>query len=267
MRSDCIHYCWFGGGPLTEVAERTILSWAEYAPRFEIRRWDEGNFDVSAYAWTRDAYAAGKYAFVSDYARLKILYEYGGVYMDVGSELIRDISDLVAESTPFVAMEEMTLTATPGLIASVGSGDDLIGAVLDAYERLEFSSDPSYLAKHTINQMFTRELESRGFVRKDCLQRVGDWTILPSVTFDPVFGFGGYHVKKETYSIHRSSSSWAEPKFQIKREFQDKWTPLIGRRFAQICGRILGEIRSDGFFGGVRNLAGVALSVVKRRMN
>ena len=83
-----IHYCWFGGGPISEQAERSLESWRRFAPDYEIRRWDESNFDIDECSFAKGAHSAGKWAFVSDYARFKVLYEHGGIYMDVGSELV-----------------------------------------------------------------------------------------------------------------------------------------------------------------------------------
>ena len=85
------HYCWFGGKPLPRSAEKCIASWKKFLPEYEIRRWDESNFDVNAIPYTREAYAAGKYAFVSDYARFWILYHNGGVYFDTDVEVIRNM--------------------------------------------------------------------------------------------------------------------------------------------------------------------------------
>lgn len=261
-----IHYCWFGGGPLSDQARKSIASWEKFAPGFEIIRWDEGNFDIDCSQWTRAAYNAGKYAFVSDYARFKILFEHGGVYMDVGSELVKDITSLVEELTPFSAIEELSLTATTGLIVSVGIHDDVINSVLNSYNALEFNENPSFLLSHTVNVMFSRALESRGFARENRLQSFGDWTVLPSESFDPVFGLGGYHVKKGTYSIHRSSSSWTEPKYRIKAELQRKLAPFVGRRLSQIIGRIVGELRCGGLVGGLKSLSSVAVDVVSRKV-
>lgn len=261
-----IHYCWFGGTPLPRSAEVSIQSWKKYAPGFTVVRWDEHNFDIDCSSWTRAAYNANRFAFVSDYARFKILYEHGGVYMDVGSELIKDISDLVDKSTPFSAIEELSLTVTTGLIVSVDPGNDAIGAVLDAYDKLPFEDSPSFLADHTVNIMFTNEMRKRGYVSENRLQFFDGWTILPSDTFNPVYGFGGYHVKKDTFSIHKSSSSWVEPKYKLKKEIQAKCAPFMGRRLAQIVGRIAGEVKYEGLGEGTKNLILVASTVAKRRL-
>ncbi len=75
-----IHYCWFGGNPLPRSAQKCIDSWRKFFPGYEIKRWDESNYDVNVIPYTRDAYSAKKYAFVSDYARFDVLYREGGLF-------------------------------------------------------------------------------------------------------------------------------------------------------------------------------------------
>lgn len=237
-----IHYCWFGRGHLPEHAQRTLMSWQKFAPGFEIRCCDETVFNVSSCEWTKKAYEAKKYAFVADYARFRMLYDMGGIYMDLGSELVRDITELVETTSPFSAIEELSKTANTGLIVATPPHNPVIATVLSRYESTEFIDDVQFLRNHTVNEFFTAELEKMGFVRENRLQNVGGWTLLPSVTFNPVYGFGGYHVKAETYSIHHYSASWEDMRFQVKGEFVRKFAPYIGRRPAQILGRIKGEL-------------------------
>lgn len=78
-----IHYCWFGGNPLPTDVKRCIESWKKMCPDYEIKRWDESNFDVNAHPFTKAAYEAKAWAFVSDYARLKVVCDNGGIYLDV----------------------------------------------------------------------------------------------------------------------------------------------------------------------------------------
>ena len=92
-----IHYCWFGRNPLPELAQKCIASWKKYLPDYEIKEWNEDNFDVNIIPYTAEAYAAKKYAFVSDYARFWILYKYGGIYFDTDVEVIRPIDDIIAK--------------------------------------------------------------------------------------------------------------------------------------------------------------------------
>ena len=90
-----IHYCWFGGNPLPELAQRCIDSWRKYLPDYEIKEWNESNFNVNIIPYTAEAYQQGKYAFVSDYARFWILYRYGGIYFDTDVEVIRPLDDVL----------------------------------------------------------------------------------------------------------------------------------------------------------------------------
>ena len=85
-----IHYCWFGGNPLPVSAKKCIASWRKFLPDYEIKEWNESNFDVNSIPYTAEAYKAKKYAFVSDYARFYILYKYGGLYFDTDVEVTGD---------------------------------------------------------------------------------------------------------------------------------------------------------------------------------
>lgn len=91
-----IHYCWFGGKPLPDEVKKYMETWKKYCPYYEITEWNESNFDVNQNQYCREAYEAGKWAFVSDYARLKILYDYGGIYMDTDMEVCKPLDSLAS---------------------------------------------------------------------------------------------------------------------------------------------------------------------------
>ena len=114
-----IHYCWFGRNPLPKSALKCIDSWRKFFPDYEIKEWNEDNFDVNIIKYTQDAYNAKKYAFVSDYARIWILYNYGGVYFDTDVEVISPMTDII-EKGPFMGFEinnstENKIAVNPGL--------------------------------------------------------------------------------------------------------------------------------------------------------
>ena len=90
-----IHYCWFGGGTISPENRKCMESWKKYCPDYKIIEWNEQNFEISQNRYAQQAYAAKKYAFVSDYARLAVLYEYGGVYLDTDVELVRPLDELL----------------------------------------------------------------------------------------------------------------------------------------------------------------------------
>mgnify|MGYP001644804644 FL=1 len=99
-----IHYCWFGGHPLPASALKCIESWRKYCPDYEIKEWNESNYDVNKIPYISQAYEVKKYAFVSDYARFDILYQYGGVYFDTDVEVIKPIDEII-EKGAFFGME------------------------------------------------------------------------------------------------------------------------------------------------------------------
>lgn len=106
-----IHYCWFGRNELPEKAKQCIESWKKFCPDCEIREWNEQNFDLNCCDYVREAYQAKKWAFVSDYARFQILYNYGGMYFDTDVEVIRSLDDLQNKG-PYIGFEEGKRTHT-----------------------------------------------------------------------------------------------------------------------------------------------------------
>ena len=90
-----IHYFWFGGSEKSRTIESCIASWKKFFPDFEIKEWNESNFDVRQNKYISQAYDAKKYAFVSDFARFKILHEQGGLYFDTDVEVIRPFYELL----------------------------------------------------------------------------------------------------------------------------------------------------------------------------
>ena len=110
-----IHYCWFGGNPLPEDAKKYIESWRKYCPGYEIKEWNESNFDINCCDYVREAYEAKKWAFVSDYARFYILYQYGGLYFDTDVEMIRPLFSILQKGS-FMGMEvNSPACVAPGL--------------------------------------------------------------------------------------------------------------------------------------------------------
>ena len=136
-----IHYCWFGHNTLPELAVKCIESWKKYLPDYEIKEWNEDNFDVNVIPYTEQAYKAKKYAFVSDYARFWILYHFGGVYFDTDVEVIKPMGEFIAQG-PFMGCEngigEGGLRVAPGLGIGIEAGSSLYKEILDKYATFSF---------------------------------------------------------------------------------------------------------------------------------
>jgi mannosyltransferase OCH1-like enzyme len=86
-----IHYCWFGGKPLPELAKKCIASWKKKCPDYEIKEWNETNFDLSSNRYLQEAIKMKKWAFASDYIRLAVLYNEGGIYLDTDVEILKPL--------------------------------------------------------------------------------------------------------------------------------------------------------------------------------
>lgn len=106
-----VHYCWFGGKEKPEDVKKCIESWKQFLPEYQLMEWNEDNFDIERLQYTREAYTAGKYAFVSDVARVEALYQYGGVYMDTDVEVLKSFNPLL-EAQCILGMEEKEYVAT-----------------------------------------------------------------------------------------------------------------------------------------------------------
>ena len=90
-----IHYCWFGGKPKPQKVLDCIASWHQFLPDYTIMEWNEENFDIYQNRYAREAYETQKYAFVSDFARLKILFDEGGIYLDTDIEVIQNFENFL----------------------------------------------------------------------------------------------------------------------------------------------------------------------------
>lgn len=133
-----IHYCWFGGNPKSDIIERCISSWKEYCPDYRIVEWNETNFDVECIKYVADAWADKKWAFVSDYARLRIIYEHGGIYLDTDVLLHNHIDDLLSYEC-WLASDDVRYIAT-GLGFGAEAGHPLIKSLMDAYLNYQYPS-------------------------------------------------------------------------------------------------------------------------------
>ena len=128
-----IHYCWFGRNPLPTSAKKCIASWKKFLPDYEIKEWNEDNFDVNAIPYTQQAYEAKKYAFVSDYARFWVLYHYGGLYFDTDVEIVANMGEIIARG-PFMGIEQgASLEGKPMVAPGLGLG---VEAGHPLYERM-----------------------------------------------------------------------------------------------------------------------------------
>ena len=212
-------------------------------PDYEIIRWDESNFDVSQAAFSRAAYQAQKWAFVSDYARFKIVFDNGGTYMDPGSNLIKSLDPLI-EKSEFSGRDWETRTVSPGLVLSARSSNDLLGETLEYYQRLEFDSTSKFMYGHTVNLVFAHVLEQYGYRSgEDTLWSHNTFRVYPSEFFCPKLSWGGYRITSNTRATHRSAASWASEGERFRVNFINSWAPRIGDFAARKIARVATTLR------------------------
>lgn len=211
-----IHYCWFGRKPLPPLALKCIASWRKYLPDYDIKEWNEDNFDVNIIPYTAEAYAMGKYAFVSDYARFWILHKYGGLYFDTDVEVIRPMDDIIdrgnfmgCETDGHGSAASQGTNVNPGLGIGVAPGLGLIKRLLDHYEGKHFEFHPSIRGQETIVHITTGILFRNGMKDISGIQKVEDVWIYPAEYFCPVnLTTGRIHVRAATRTIHHYAGTW-----------------------------------------------------------
>lgn len=203
-----ISYCWFGNNPLPEKVEKCIDSWKKMCPDYTIIRWDESNYDVEKNPYIRDAYKEKKWAFVSDYARLDIIYEHGGIYLDTDVELISSL-DLFLKEDSFFAIERNGLVIATGLGFGALPGNTFIKDLLNIYNNTSFYKEDGNLNLKACTMYTTEYFERYGYKREDVFQRVGSAAIYPSEYFCPMDFFDGtMHITNNTVGIHWYDMSW-----------------------------------------------------------
>ena len=204
-----IHYCWFGCGEMPQVAKECIASWHEHMPDWEYRLWNEDNFDVGQTTYTKEAYDAKKFAFVSDYVRLWALYIEGGLYMDVDFGVYKPFDELLhwKAFAGFEGSKHSPLMM--GVIASEPHGI-WVKEQLDAYQGRHFMNADGTLDMTTNVQFVTDAMKSNGFVTNGQEQDYKDLHVLPVDYFCPRQTTGEYCRTQNTYCESVGVSSWAK---------------------------------------------------------
>jgi len=240
-----IHYCWFGGNPLPKMALKCIASWKKFFPGWEIKEWNESNFDVHAIPYIAEAYGAKKYAFVSDYARFKILHDYGGVYFDTDVEVIAPMADIILKGN-FMGCEKeykpdaspQNLCVAPGLGMGAEAGLDFYNKILDFYKSIHFMLPNGKLNQETVVSYTTKLLCQSGLQNTNSVQCIENINIYPKEYFCPIdYDDQSVKMTENTRSIHHYASSWMNKEdirtFELKRKLY--FLPnKIGWKFARL---------------------------------
>lgn len=202
-----IHYCWFGKKEKPDLYKRCIESWHKYCPDYEIKEWNEENCDINETIFTKQAYEHGKYGFVPDYFRLKIIYKNGGIYLDTDVEILKEIDDLLYNEA-FCGLE-FPGEAALGLGFGAVRGNALVAKLMMRYKNMPFVN-----ADGTINEIGSPVLQSEdllklGMTYKNQLQSVEGMTIYPIEILSPQNVYTGItNITHKTLMWHHYDGSW-----------------------------------------------------------
>ena len=217
-----IHYCWFGGNPLPSLALKCIKSWKKYCPDYEIIEWNESNYDIaSAPLYVQQAYEEKQWAFVSDYARLQIVYENGGIYLDIDVEILRSLDAFLVHEAYFgIEAEEYGVFVATGLGFGAVKGSPVVKAMLDCYQDIPFILGDGSYDKKPCPRRNTEAIVPFGFIAKDENQILPEnIAIYSSTYFCPMsFTDGILHKTSNTYSIHHFNGAWRTKEQAEKRK-------------------------------------------------
>ena len=229
-----IHYCWFGKNEKSKLTKRCIESWKRHCPEYEIIEWNENNFDISQHPYLVWCYENKKWAFLSDFARLLIVRQYGGIYFDTDVELMRS-PDMLLQYAAFYGFENKENINT-GLGFGAEADHKTVNAMIDIYKNLKKNVQTAYplIACPALN---TQALLPLGLKLNGKRQNIEGAEILPVEFLNPYDDQTGKMRKiDDTISVHWYSKAWLDKKTVLR----SKITKPLHRIFGVDC---LGKFR------------------------
>lgn len=254
-----IHYCWFGGNPLPDDAKKCIASWKKFFPDYEIKEWNESNYELNSCSYVKEAYEAKKWAFVSDYARFDILYKYGGVYFDTDVEVIKPMDDLI-EKGSFMGLEGGSLDAladvslsnldgtivdsdgqvNPGLGIAAAPGLRLYREILNQYRKRHFILTDGSQDLKTVVDFVTEILLKNKISVVDGIGYCEEIYLYPVDYFCPKdYKTGILNITQNTRSIHHYTASWITPTVQRILNIEFKCKAIFGDKIGMFISKII----------------------------
>lgn len=218
-----IHYCWVGGKEKPASVQYCIESWKKFCPDYVIKEWNESNYDFSKNRYMRQAYEAKKWGFVPDYARLDIIYEHGGIYLDTDVELLKSYDEFLGEEA-FMGFEN---TGDGEYFVNCGQGfgaaphNKIIKYARDIYDSISFINEDGSYNMLPSPHYTTQILRQYGLVQENKDQFLPGISVYASDVFCPkTFRTGEMHRTERTVSIHHFTASWMDEKIKVELQHQ-----------------------------------------------
>lgn len=208
-----IHYCWFGGKEIPKKNKEWMETWKKYCPDYEIVEWNENNYDYKKNEYMYEAYKARKWGFVPDYARLDIIYNHGGIYLDTDVELVRNFDELLYQEA--FAGVEGTKNINFGLGFGAAKDNKIIRELMQVYSNMNFDKD-NMIASPTLERQF---FQQKGYINNGDYQIIEGMSIYPEKVLSGKCIFCGEVITTDkTFSIHHYDASWVDKQTQLRRE-------------------------------------------------
>lgn len=225
-----VHYCWFGGAEKSKEIKSYLETWEKQLPGYVFKEWNESNFDIGQSCdYVKQAYAQKKWAFVSDYVRLHVLYEFGGIYLDTDVEVLKSFDPLL-DTKMFIGAESEFSICTATIGAEKNS--KFVGDLLSKYRERNFlMSDGSY--DLTPNSRYIYEIlrDENGYKYSDKVQNYSWCTVYPSDYFSPINCYTmRLKITDNTYSVHHFSETWKGSAGKMKSRVLAFATRIIGEK-------------------------------------
>lgn len=242
-----IHYCWFGGKELPDIAKKCISSWKEYCPDYEVFQWDESNCDLDCMPYVQEAYESKNWAFVSDVIRLLVVYAHGGIYLDIDVEVIKSFDELLVYDS-FWGFESKKFVA-PGLGFGAVAKSNLLRQLIESYKEMHFILQDGTYNKIPCPHIYTKIFSKIGFQINGKTQRIDNNILLSTEYLCPLdYKTLKCKITPNTFSIHLFNASWLDEK---EKENQKKYKKII-QRYGYVCGKIMYLLRYIGLKGSIR---------------
>lgn len=249
-----IHYCWFGQKEMSDLDKECIESWKKYLPDYEFRFWNEDNFDVTQSNYVREAYEQNHFVFVSDYLRWYALSNFGGMYLDLDIEVLKNLDEFLENNHTFLGFENKTLIGTG--IVGTEKGSWISKKMFEYYDTHDFVNEDGNIDTTASVQIIVPILEERGFVRENKEQFLGDIHIYERDIFFPKkLDEDHFRTTDRTVTIHKFEGTWLtdrEKKRGTSKVWRNVCRPVL-RKIRSVITKLMGRKRAKRIEASLRD--------------